>query len=101
MDSSVKNERQQYIEKLEKQVQVIGQVLALGSNSVLNIDTEEKLDKLRDEAKILAKKLRNDEYEIAIVGMEKAGKSTFANALMENLFLHTKDARCTFISTKI
>ena len=101
MDSSVKNERQQYIEKLEKQVQVIGQVLALGSNSVLNIDTEEKLDKLRDEAKILAKKLRNDEYEIAIVGMEKAGKSTFANALMENLFLPTKDARCTFTSTKI
>lgn len=101
MESNEKNERQQYIEKLDNQVTTIKKVLSLGSNSVLDIDTEEKLGKLKDEASLLSKKLRNDEYEIAIVGMEKAGKSTFANALMENQFLPSKDARCTFTSTKI
>lgn len=101
MEFSEKNEKTQYISKLENQVQIIDNILALGSGSVIDLNTENKLDKLKKDAKLMAKKLKNDEYEVAIVGLEKAGKSTFANALMENNFLPTKDARCTFTSTRI
>ena len=49
----------------------------------------------------LYKKLDKNEFEIAIVGLEKAGKSTFGNALMENRILPDADERCTYTSTCI
>ncbi len=101
MDSNEKNERQLYIEKLEKQQEVIDQILSLDLGSVLSLEARAELEKLRKKAKSYTKKLKNNEYEVAIVGMEKAGKSTFANALMELDFFPTGDERCTYTSTKI
>lgn len=49
----------------------------------------------------LQKKLVNNTFEISIVGLEKSGKSTFANAFMGIDILPTKDARCTYTATSI
>ena len=95
------NEKQQYIEKLKAQVDTINKILKMGENTVVGSETQKKLTKLKDNASALLRKLETGAYEIAIVGLEKAGKSTVANAMMENNFLPSKDARCTFTSTKI
>ncbi|KKJ01277.1 dynamin family protein [Prochlorothrix hollandica] len=46
-------------------------------------------------------RLRKREFRIAIVGLEKAGKSTFLNAWLECDLLPAKAARCTFTTTQV
>lgn len=94
-------EREEYIEKLEGQIQAIDSILKMNSGTVVSEELRKQLKNLKAEAETVLRKLKNNEFEIAIVGMEKAGKSTFANALMENNLLPTKDQRCTFTSTQI
>lgn len=95
------NERETYINKLENQIQAIDKILKMQESIIVSSDVKNRLRVIQEEAAIVLKKLKNDEFEIAIVGMEKAGKSTFANALMENNFLPTDDERCTFTATQI
>lgn len=47
------------------------------------------------------KRLEKREFRIAVVGLEKAGKSTFVNAWLECDLLPAKAARCTFTTTQI
>jgi GTPase SAR1 family protein len=60
-----------------------------------------KISKIGRSAEKYLEKLQKDEFEIAIVGLEKAGKSTFANALIENAILPSAPERCTYTSTKL
>lgn len=46
-------------------------------------------------------RLKKREFRIAVVGLEKAGKSTFLNAWLECDLLPAKAARCTFTTTQI
>ncbi len=46
-------------------------------------------------------KLSDNRYRVAIIGTEKAGKSTFANALLRKDFLPEDEGRCTFTTTTI
>jgi hypothetical protein len=46
-------------------------------------------------------RLKKREFRIAVVGLEKAGKSTFINAWLECDLLPAKLARCTFTTTQI
>src|SRR4051794_36560885 len=46
-------------------------------------------------------RLEKGEFRIAVVGLEKAGKSTFVNAWLESDLLPTADERCTFTTTQI
>ena len=94
-------EREEYIEKLNNQVGAIDSILKMESGTVVSAELKKQLKSLKGEAETVLRKLKNNEFEIAIVGLEKAGKSTFANALMENNLLPTKDLRCTFTSTQI
>lgn len=94
-------EREEYIAKLEGQIQVIDNILKMDSGTVVSSQLRKQLKLLKIEAESVLRKLKNNEFEIAIVGLEKAGKSTFANALMKNKLLPSKDARCTFTSTQI
>lgn len=101
METYMTPEREEYIGKLDSQLKAIDDILKMDCGSVVSSEMKKRLKELRTEAQVVLKKLKNDEFEIAIVGMEKAGKSTFANALMENNLLPTKDKRCTFTSTQI
>lgn len=94
-------EREEYIEKLKRQIEAIDSILKMDSDTVVSTELRKQLKTLKTEAETVLRKLRKNEFEIAIVGLEKAGKSTFANALMENNLLPTKDLRCTFTSTRI
>lgn len=46
-------------------------------------------------------RLEAGEFRVAVVGLEKSGKSTFVNAWLENDLLPTKDQRCTFTTTQV
>ena len=52
-------------------------------------------------AKRQLERLKKREFRIAVVGLEKAGKSTFINAWLECDLLPAKRARCTFTTTQI
>jgi GTPase SAR1 family protein len=67
----------------------------------LDSEMESKLENLLAKNKKLLHKLQSNEFEIAIVGLEKAGKSTFANALIENSILPSAPERCTFTETRL
>lgn len=59
---------------------------------------------LKEEEKPLRKqleRLKKREFRIAVVGLEKAGKSTFINAWLECDLLPAKGGRCTFTTTQI
>lgn len=46
-------------------------------------------------------KLKNDEFHVAVVGLEKSGKSTFLNAWLRCDLLPNQTTRCTFTTTEI
>ena len=94
-------EREEYIHKLESQMQAIDRILKMDTGTVVDYGVKKRLRDLMAESETVMKKLRSGEFEIAIVGMEKAGKSTLANALMESNLLPAKGPRCTFTSTRI
>ncbi|MBF0233942.1 MAG: dynamin family protein [Desulfamplus sp.] len=46
-------------------------------------------------------RLEKGEFRIAVVGLEKSGKSTFVNAWLESDLLPTASKRCTYTTTQI
>jgi hypothetical protein len=46
-------------------------------------------------------RLKKREFRIAVVGLEKAGKSTFVNAWLDCDLLPAKGSRCTFTTTQL
>lgn len=96
-------ERNEYKSQVGRQKEAIENLLDLsrshsGLFSPIMIDN---LEKQLKKCERIYNKLDRNEFEIAIVGLEKAGKSTFGNALMENRILPDADERCTYTSTCI
>ena len=61
----------------------------------------ERMNSIHAKNQKLLRKLKTNEFEIAIVGLEKAGKSTFANSLIDNSVLPSAPERCTFTATRL
>ncbi len=94
--------RKNYTDMLTCQIDGISKILRVnGVKEIISLEIRDELSMIRSKAERLKRKLETNEFEIAIVGLEKAGKSTFANALMGNDILPTKDERCTYTSTSI
>lgn len=99
----------EYIHRLKAQVRGMDDIIAMAGSSYGLISEEilsgtnsaEGIRQLRTKADKLCQKLESKEFEVAIVGLEKAGKSTFANAMMGNDILPSKPARCTYTVTSI
>lgn len=66
--------------------------------------TNEQIEKLKTAGSVAEKqmiRLEKGEFRIAVVGLEKAGKSTFINAWLGYDLLPAKTERCTFTTTQI
>lgn len=96
-------EKSELIKRLRAQEEGIGNILALKSRgySLITESVKSELEKLQKETQTIIRKLEKNEFKVAIVGVEKAGKSSFCNALIENNMLPTAEARCTYTSTCI
>ena len=95
-------EKIQLIEKIERSNQILEKLIE--NNFKVGLLKSEQLNKLEEIKKKNQKfqyKLESNEFEIAIVGLEKAGKSTFANALIKSNILPSAPERCTFTSTRL
>ena len=95
-----------YANQLKTALDVRRHALALAdlaSVTQLGITPEQKalLQKAGEPAEKLMHRLQNGEFRIAVVGLEKAGKSTFVNAWLGSDLLPAKTARCTFTTTQI
>jgi len=90
------------IEKINNQNQFIQKIKEKNSQvHIFTIKEIEIFEKIFEKNKNYLHKLESNEFEIAIVGLEKAGKSTFANALIENYILPSAPERCTFTATRL
>jgi len=101
MNEKYKKEKEFKIKQLKKEIAEIEKLL---KNSGVGLFTGNDLSVLRNilqKNKNYLHKLESNEFEIAIVGLEKAGKSTFANALIASNFLPSAPERCTFTSTRL
>ena len=101
MLSSNNAEKELYIGKLVKLISAISSIQAKDNSEIITYDVSESLSKYLKEANVIRRKIAKNEFEIAIVGLEKAGKSSFCNALIEINILPTKDERCTYTATRI
>lgn len=100
---SFEEERKEYKSKVCKQKNAIANLLELAEQhtGLFDFAMMKQLETYQERCEKLYKKLDKNEFEIAIVGLEKAGKSTFGNALIENRILPDADERCTYTSTCI
>lgn len=101
--SNFDEERNEYKKKVGRQRDAIANLLELAEQhtGLFDLGMMKQLRIYQAKCEKLYKKLDKNEFEIAIVGLEKAGKSTFGNALMENRILPDADERCTYTSTCI
>ena len=95
------NEKVLYTSKLQRLIDGIDKIQELRGNRIVTPDMFETLLKKRNEAQRLLSKIQKGEFEISVVGLEKAGKSSFSNALIGLNVLPTDDQRCTYTSTCI
>ena len=98
---SWEEEKSAYIEKLRKITDGIDKILTLKGNRIVTPDMAVQLRRLRDDAARMLPKLEKDEFEIAVVGQESSGKSTFTNALIGCIAVPSDQERCTYTSTCI
>ena len=96
-----KADRDSAIENIQRGNMFIDKLLPNSHLLQLNEKQTEKLRDIHSKNKKLLHKLQSNEFEIAIVGLEKAGKSTFANALIESSVLPSAPERCTFTATQL
>ena len=99
--SDYSSELQHFAEKLQRQREGIDKILNMNSYGLITEETSGKLREARERAQHLENKLRTGEFEVAIIGEEKAGKSSFVNAIMGGDILPTKEERCTYTSTSV
>ncbi len=98
---SWENEKNIYTSKLKRIVEGVDKIRSFEGNTIITQEKTIELKKLQEIAQKLYEKLDKDEFEIAVVGLEKAGKSTFANALIDCDVLPSAEERCTYTSTCI
>lgn len=97
-----KEEREHFIEKLERMREVFKEIRNKDRRrEVIRYEERDRFDKLVNANDKLIEKLRLREFTVAVVGLEKAGKSTLANALLKMALLPEYTERCTYTTTEI
>lgn len=100
-EKDFEQKKKRYLEKLQRIIRGIEQINQYENRGVIRPDQISSLNDKKAKAEKLFKKLENNEFEIAVVGLEKVGKSSFSNAFIDANILPTKDERCTYTSTCI
>lgn len=94
---------QHYRDRLEQALSVKRHALELARFPEVDAPEEAKetIRELSEPLENQLERLERGEFRIAVVGLEKAGKSTLVNAWLEHELLPTKSERCTFTTTQI
>lgn len=97
----VDRKRKETLKKMHTEIRCIEKLLESQYGEVIGTARQNELRKILSRLRFFENKLEKNIFEISIIGLEKSGKSTFANAFMGSDVLPTKDARCTYTATSI
>lgn len=101
-NSDWNNEQEKLIEKMLWIDKKFKKLLELDKDGlVIDNNVRQELENFRNKNRTMLDKMISSDFSVAIIGMEKAGKSTLANALMKNELLPARAERCTYATTKI
>lgn len=91
-----------FIDKLSNAERVFAEIFKKDSEAlVIQGDERTELETLQAANKKILDKLKSREFTVAIVGLEKSGKSTLGNALIKSMVLPEYTERCTYTTTEI
>jgi len=94
--------KQNFIDKLSNADRIFDEIFKTDSEGlVIQGKEREELKNLQTANKKILNKLKSREFTVAIVGLEKAGKSTLGNALIKSPVLPEYASRCTYTTTEI
>ena len=94
--------KQIFINKLDNADRIFDEIFKADSEElVIQGEEREELKILQVANKKILDKLKSREFTVAIVGLEKAGKSTLGNALIKSMVLPEYASRCTYTTTEI
>lgn len=99
--SNWEEDKKNYLKILEKANKTIDGIFEIDSSKKIIGGYYEKVLELKEKNEKYYDKLSKDLFEVAIIGLEKAGKSTFVNALINNELMPEGEARCTYTSTQL
>lgn len=95
-------EQTQFIEQLAQTDDVLHSILDQDQDHlVFDASQFEGIAALAAKNRRVLEKLRSREFTVAVVGLEKAGKSTLGNALIQLDALPEYTERCTFTTTEV
>ena len=102
-DMNWKKTRADFLPRLEALTQALKHLrkVSMLENTVLTKNEKDSLAELTEGVQRQLNKLQKNEFHIAVVGLEKAGKSTFLNAWIKSEILPNEQKRCTYTSTEI
>lgn len=89
------------LEEINKYAPIIKDINGIANRVIVDEEEKNSLLNLTKKIEKWKQKLSNPKFEVAIIGLEKAGKSTMANALLNKNFLPEAKARCTFTTATI
>ena len=94
--------RDQFISKLERTAALFRELFEKDPHGmIIGYEEREHLKELSRRNEKIIGKLKSREFSVAVVGLEKAGKSTLGNALIHAIVLPEYTERCTFTTTEI
>lgn len=95
--------RARYLKKMESAEALTDQAKNLRSRLGTEVPDElaRQIDELAEHVTRQVTKLRENRFHVAVLGLEKAGKSAVINAWLGVEILPSKDERCTYTTTEI
>ena len=90
-----------YLEILENTNKTIEEIMTIDATRKIIGNNYDDIIDLKENNEKYYNKLDKDLFEVAIIGLEKAGKSTFVNALIKSNLMPEGESRCTYTSTQL
>lgn len=95
------NTKLELLKYVEKYTDILDEIGNIKDRVLIEDSSKDLFSKINNKLKSRKERLKKPKFEVAIIGLEKAGKSTFANALLKDDYLPQAPNRCTYTTTTI
>ena len=95
------NTKLEILKYVEKYTDILDEIAKIKDREQIEDSSKNLFNKINNKLKSRKERLKKPKFEVAIIGLEKAGKSTFANALLKDDYLPQAPNRCTYTTTTI
>lgn len=95
------NTKLELLKYVEKYTDILDEIGNIKDRVLIEDSSKNLFNKINNKLNSRKARLKKPKFEVAIIGLEKAGKSTFANALLKDDYLPQAPNRCTYTTTTI